>query len=404
MPTSPQSSPTRPQWLCLLRLARPDMLTTGPTAVESAAVDAHFDYVSGLTEEGVMILVGRTQTAGPDTLGVAIFEAEDIEAARAIVDADPAVVAGVMVPTLLPYRVALSRQPPAARGALERCGHETLGILQAGSYSTSSGKRVHVAEAIAAAQARTHLLHEDDLRAAIAADASAATLLSSTTGSATRVHLWNLRSGACAARLLREGAKKVAVLNYANSVRPGGGFLRGARAQEEALCRCSGLYACLSQARPDVRFFYDDHVAQQSPLARDHILVSPDVPFFRDEDLALLEAPFVATVLTAAAPDLNWLSAATREGVEPLTRYDELPAVFRRRARMVLYAAARAGCDAVVVGPWGCGAFGNDPVVVADAFADATDAAAGCDTVVCATWGPDDNRAAFERRFRQAST
>lgn len=40
--------------------------------------------------------------------------------------------------------------------------------------------------------------------------------------------------------------QKVAVHNFASATNPGGGVTRGSSAQEECLCRCSGLYFCLS--------------------------------------------------------------------------------------------------------------------------------------------------------------
>ena len=39
---------------------------------------------------------------------------------------------------------------------------------------------------------------------------------------------------------------KTAVHNFASATNPGGGVKRGSNAQEECLCRCSGLYVCLS--------------------------------------------------------------------------------------------------------------------------------------------------------------
>ena len=42
---------------------------------------------------------------------------------------------------------------------------------------------------------------------------------------------------------------KIAVLNFASAVNPGGGVRAGSAAQEESLCRCSTLYPTLNQPR-----------------------------------------------------------------------------------------------------------------------------------------------------------
>jgi uncharacterized protein YciI len=97
------------EFLYILRPVRPAMLSEGPTPEEQRAVADHFAYLTDLTEKGIMILVGRTQTSGPDTMGLAIFEAADEDAARAIMAADPAVARGVMGATLYPYKIALMR-------------------------------------------------------------------------------------------------------------------------------------------------------------------------------------------------------------------------------------------------------------------------------------------------------
>jgi uncharacterized protein YciI len=97
------------QWLYFLKPARLGMVTEGPTPEEAEIVSRHFAYLEGLTEKGVILLVGRTQNADENTFGIAIFEAEDESAARAIMEADPAVVGGVMRATLYPYKVALMR-------------------------------------------------------------------------------------------------------------------------------------------------------------------------------------------------------------------------------------------------------------------------------------------------------
>ena len=98
------------QWIYVLKVTRLEMLTEGSTPEEDEIVGQHFAYLKDLTEKGVMILMGRTQTNDESTFGIAIFEAENEEAARIIMENDPAVAGGVMRATLYPYRVALMRK------------------------------------------------------------------------------------------------------------------------------------------------------------------------------------------------------------------------------------------------------------------------------------------------------
>ena len=98
------------QFLYFLKPTRLGMVADGPTPEEAETVSRHFAYLKDLTEKGVMILVGRTQNSDESTFGIAIFEAEDVIAARIIMENDPAVAGGVMSATLYPYKVALMRE------------------------------------------------------------------------------------------------------------------------------------------------------------------------------------------------------------------------------------------------------------------------------------------------------
>jgi uncharacterized protein YciI len=96
-----------PQWVYRIVPTRPEMVTDA-TDDEVAVIAAHFQYLLALKERGDLILAGRTQEA-VGTWGVTIFEAPDEDAARAIMEGDPAVAAGVMAATLHPYAVAVAR-------------------------------------------------------------------------------------------------------------------------------------------------------------------------------------------------------------------------------------------------------------------------------------------------------
>lgn len=124
---------------------------------------------------------------------------------------------------------------------------------------------------------------------------------------------------------------------------------------------------------------------------------SPEVPFFRDDALAWLEAPYTVSVLTVPAP-------ACRHGLDPSD--SRVHATIRTRARKMLLLAAARGHRTLVLGAWGCGAFRNDPEIVSSAFSDAlTDERlrGAFDRIVFAVWDPSGkNRAAFDRLFGAA--
>lgn len=146
----------------------------------------------------------------------------------------------------------------------------------------------------------------------------------------------------------------VAVLNFASARNPGGGFLNGAKAQEEDLCRCSGLYPCLLRCME----YYEVNRRQSSLLYTDYAIFSPAVPFFRtaSRDPFLLK-PFYVSVITAPAPNSSPYLADNPTG------HDDIERTFLRRWKNVLRIALDQGIERLILGAWGCGAFGGDPQV-----------------------------------------
>ncbi|MFG2994932.1 TIGR02452 family protein [Streptomyces sp. NPDC048340] len=224
-------------------------------------------------------------------------------------------------------------------------------IVAAGGYRTRSGRQLSLAGAVAEAKAGTRIYGPNQPIPGENLPAAHGT---------TAVEVTDESSTVAARRLAADWpeASPVAVLNFASARNPGGGYVRGAKAQEEALCRASALYETLLEA-PE---YYETHRAERSTFYTDRVIHSPGVPVFRDDRGELLEAPFRVGFLTSPAPN-----AGTIRRQEP-ERVAEIPAALARRAGLVLEVAALHGYRRLVLGAWGCGVFQNDPAEVAEAF------------------------------------
>lgn len=153
----------------------------------------------------------------------------------------------------------------------------------------------------------------------------------------------------------------VLVLNLANPVNPGGGVYRGAKSQEEDLCRTSSLLPSLESEA--ARRYYDYNRSLNTYMGSDAIIITPKVEIIRDEDGKLLEDSVVVSVMTCAAPMVTY-------GLEGLSVAQYLDMSYNRIVGM-LKVAAHCGYRSLVLGAFGCGAFGNDAHIVSDIFLDA---------------------------------
>lgn len=164
--------------------------------------------------------------------------------------------------------------------------------------------------------------------------------------------------------------QRVCVLNFASATNPGGGVTHGSSAQEECLCRCSTLYNCLN-TRDLWKVFYTPHRQSGNPLHNDDIIYTPDVVVLKDDDYHLLDAPFAVDVITCAAPNLRERPSNSfnpGDGASVRVTPAELQTIHERRARRILTIAAQQGVEVLILGAFGCGAFMNDPTVVARAY------------------------------------
>jgi len=144
----------------------------------------------------------------------------------------------------------------------------------------------------------------------------------------------------CAEALLARGGGAVpCVLDFASDSNPGGGWkTKQQGTQEESLARRSSLGVCLEH--------HYNQVGPATYLPPGSAIYCGDVVVFRDKRYELLLAPFWVTVVACA------LRQTTEREI-------------RAKIDGVLSVAAAQGQRALVLGAWGCGAFGNDIEVVA---------------------------------------
>jgi uncharacterized protein (TIGR02452 family) len=226
-----------------------------------------------------------------------------------------------------------------------RVGQETLNILRAGRYTNPEGQEVDLADDIADAVSGTRSYPP---RSSVPGPVAK--------GLATRFEVTNEPTLTAARRLFDAGLEPVA-LNFASAKNPGGGFLGGARAQEESLARSSGLYLCLEGQQ-----MYEHHRQRHDAMYTSWAIYSPAVPVFREDVGALLARPWYCAFVTCPAVNAGVVLSHDRH------RGEEIRAEMERRVDRVLAVSAAHGHEALVLGAWGCGVFKNSPEVISELF------------------------------------
>ena len=150
---------------------------------------------------------------------------------------------------------------------------------------------------------------------------------------------------------------RVTALNFASFTNPGGGFLNGASAQEESLCLQSDLYPILE--------FYDQYYETNRKntnygLYHNKLIYTPNVKFF--EKHGQHNRTTYCDIISCAAPNGR---RALREGID---KNVILNAMISRIDFLLGVASVSHEVDILIIGAFGCGAFGNKPEDVASIF------------------------------------
>lgn len=155
-----------------------------------------------------------------------------------------------------------------------------------------------------------------------------------------------------------EKPKNVCILSMASPLRPGGGFLDGATSQEEFLCMRTTLYPSL----------WDDFYR----LPEIGGIVTSDVLVHRDSTPQAIDLPkrerFFVDVISSAMLRFPETNSSKRIGAEEGTEgacscgvsyCDRDRELVTLKMRAVMRMAQAQGAEKLVLGAWGCGAYGN---------------------------------------------
>lgn len=149
---------------------------------------------------------------------------------------------------------------------------------------------------------------------------------------------------------------KVCALNFADALTPGGLVCQGEVTQEEDLCRCSNLYESLlkQECRQD---YYEYNRGLGTRNYSDRVIYSEGVTLLRESlNYTLLDEPLKCDIVTSPAP----IYVGDKKGYYR---------IIENRIRGFLKVVASKRVNVVILGAWGCGAFGGDARIVGKAFA-----------------------------------
>lgn len=186
--------------------------------------------------------------------------------------------------------------------------------------------------------------------------------------------------------------QKAAVLNFASYKNPGGQFINGSKAQEECLCHESFLYNVLVKCT-DYYEWNNQH--KNKALYLNRALYTPNIVFIRKENGSMIAKYY--DVINCACPNKSaakkYMYVSDKENTEAL----------RSRIKFVLDIAKCEEVETLILGAYGCGVFGQDPMEVASIFKEYLDTTHKCfkRVIFAIPRGKNVNYEAFEKVFEE---
>jgi len=154
----------------------------------------------------------------------------------------------------------------------------------------------------------------------------------------------------CALEYSFHADDRVAILNFASFRNPGGGARIGSNAQEEDICRCTNILPSLEDAAKQKLY----------PIELDEILYTPQITIIYNEDFTDVCDGVKVDVISSAAIK-----------VREFNRQEMVETCMSEKINAIFQLAIKKGNKSLILGPFGCGAYGNDVNTVANLFCNA---------------------------------
>ncbi|KAF2743567.1 hypothetical protein M011DRAFT_374808, partial [Sporormia fimetaria CBS 119925] len=162
--------------------------------------------------------------------------------------------------------------------------------------------------------------------------------------------------------------KNLCILNMASPLRPGGGLLTGATSQEEFLCARTTLLPSLKES-----FYRLPEIG--GAFTRDVLVLRDSGPLGEGKGELGVKERWWVDVVSAGMLRFPELEGAEEDPLEEKTWTKKDREMVEKKMRAVLRIVAGMGCRRVILGAWGCGAYGNPVNEVARAWRKVLDGA-----------------------------